>query len=108
MNDFQNAYAMSGLLQWEANDHVWERAAAEVARGQFPVVQTSVAYCRYTDATLRTPRATLVGVYRSRAEAEAAVARELAAANEELIDCYVYPRDPTHTPTTTVYDDIPF
>jgi len=76
-NEFQNAYQTSQALQRQTN-------AYAVPEGMFAVVECSLAYCQFTDATLPNPDRRVVRCYGSRRIAEHVAARK----NAELAELY--------------------
>jgi hypothetical protein len=105
-NEFQAAYYTSSMLQMERN-HL------DIPDGMFAVVGLSLAYCQFTDATLRNPDRRVIKLYGSRRIADH-VCKTMNAKLADWEGCEawyeVYPKAPQPVLPAPTYsdDEIPF
>jgi hypothetical protein len=109
-NEFQNAYQTSQQLQRERN-HL------DIPAGLVAVVEESLAYCQFTDATLPNPNRAVVKLYGSRRIADhvakALNAKQQGEGFEGEVWYAVAPKLPVPAPMTDrrweeLTDEIPF
>lgn len=110
MNDFSNAYALSGMFLGEENRAEYLKADAALLCGRHPVLARGPAYCRFTDGALRGDRVIYLESFPSRAEAEAyAAALNDDDPGEGEFFAYPEPPKPKLAPLPADFDaDLPF
>jgi hypothetical protein len=92
----QNAYALS-CIDRKPDD--MGKINELVAQGRFCAVARGPEYCRFTDALLPGGRCLLVGDFASRAEAEAALAKDAGDDPDPEVDYFVLPYPQPVAPT---------
>jgi hypothetical protein len=105
-NEFQNAYEVSKELQRQDN-------ALDIPEGMVALIGYSLAYCRFTDATLPNPNRRVLRLFASRRIAEHIAARENSRLGEEYDGEAWYgvlPKlpEPVRPVRTWNDDDLPF